>query len=171
MLKLIAEFLQILNSETEPRQISLAVCFSLIMGITPLYSLHNLIVLFLVFILRVNIATFLLVWPLVAGIGYILDPVLHQLGLTVLTAPALEGVWTALYNNPIFRVERFNNTIVMGGLVFSMVLFVPCFFLSNYLVRRYRETFLAWVEKTRLMKLIKASKLYEVYQMVGGGAA
>ncbi|RJP82476.1 MAG: TIGR03546 family protein [Desulfobacteraceae bacterium] len=171
MLNLIAEFLKILNSETEPRQISLAVCFALIIGITPLYSLHNLIVLFLVFILRVNIATFLLAWPLIAGIGYIIDPVLHQIGMAALTEKSWEGLWTGLYNNPVFHLARFNNTIVMGGLIFSMVMFVPCFFLSNYLVKRYRETFLSWVEKTRLMKLLKASKLFQVYQTVSGGAS
>ena len=168
MLKLIAEFLKILNSETEPRQISLAICFSLIMGITPLYSLHNLFVLFLVFTLRVNIATFLLALPLIAGIGYIIDPVLHKIGMAVLTEASLEGTWTILYNNPVFRFERFNNSIVMGSLVFTIVMFVPCYFLSNYIVQRYRDNFLAWVEKTRLMKIFKASKLYGVYQTVAG---
>ena len=168
MLKLMAEFLKILNSETEPRQISLAVCFALIMGITPLTSLHNLLVLFLVLTLRVNIATFLLMLPLIAGVGYILDPVLHQIGMSALTIKSLEDTWTSLYNNPVFRFARFNNTLVMGGVIFSIVMFVPCFFLSNYLVQRYRDKFLAWVEKTKLMKLFKASKLYGVYQTVAG---
>ncbi len=168
MLNLIAEVLNILNSETEPRQISLAVCFAMIMGITPLLSLHNLFVLFCVLALRVNLATFLFTCPLVAGIGYIIDPILHQIGMAALTAEFLEEFWTTLYNNPVFRLERFNNSVVMGSLIFSIIMFVPCYFLSNYLILRYREKFLAWVEQTKLMKILKASKLYGVYQTVAG---
>jgi len=168
MLQLIAKVLKVLNSETEPGQISLAVCFAMIMGITPLYSLHNLAVLFLVFALRVNLATFFVAWPLIAGIGYIIDPILHDIGIAALTAKSLEGLWTSLYNNTIFRLERFNNSVVMGGLIFSAVLFVPCYLGSNLLIRRYRERFLAWVEKTKIMKMLKASKLYGVYQTVSG---
>jgi uncharacterized protein (TIGR03546 family) len=168
MLNLLARILHVLNSETEPRQISLAVCFAMIMGITPLYSLHNLAVLFLVLILRVNLATFLVAWPLIAGIGYIIDPLLHKIGLAALTANSLQGIWTTLYNNTLFRLERFNNTIVMGGLIFSAVLFLPCYFFSNLLVRRYRENFLAWMEKTKLAKILKASKLFAVYKTISG---
>jgi uncharacterized protein (TIGR03546 family) len=172
MLKLIAEVLKIINSETEPRQISLAVCFALIVGLGKLFSLHNLLVVFLVCILRVNLATFFLVWPLVAGIAYVFDPLLHQIGLQILTAPALIDLWTAWYNNTFFALTRFNNTIVMGGLVVGLVLFVPCFFLLNGAIRKYREHFLAWVQRTKLAKLIKASRLFEVYQTVlGAGGA
>ena len=168
MLKLIAEILKILNSETEPMQISLAVCFAMIMGITPMLSLHNLLVLFCVLALRVNLVIFILTCPLIAGIGYIIDPLLHHIGMATLTAEPLEGLWTTLYNNPIFRLERFNNSVVMGGLIFSIIMFAPCYFLSNFVILRYRENFLAWVEKTRLMKILKASKLYGAYQTVVG---
>jgi len=168
MLKLIAKVLKVLNSETEPGQISLAVCFAMFMGITPLYSLHNLAILFLVFALRVNLATFFIAWPLIAGIGYIIDPILHDIGIAALTAKSLEGLWTSLYNITIFRLERFNNSIVMGGLIFSAVLFVPCYLVSNLLIRHYRKKFLVWVEKTKIMQLFKASKLYGFYQTVTG---
>lgn len=173
MLKLVAEVLKIMNSETEPSQISLAVCFALIVGLGKLLSLHNLVVLLLVCVLRVNLATFLLTWPLVAGIAYVFDPLLHRVGLTVLTAPALTGLWTAAYNNTLMTLTRFNNTIVMGGLVVALLLFVPCFFLTRFAIRKYRENVLTWVEKTKIAKIIKASRLFQIYQAVAGtgGAA
>lgn len=168
MLKLIVEIIEILNSETEPRQVSLAVCFALIAGFAPLVSLPTLIAAFLVFALRVNLATFLLVWPLVGAIAYLFDPLLHRIGWAVLNADALAGVWTACYNNTFLRLLRFNNTVVMGGLIAALALFAPCFFLVNYGVLKYREKILAWVRKTKIVRLIKTSRLFEIYQSVAG---
>src|SRR5680860_1154852 len=125
MIKLLAKLLRVLNSETEPGQLSLGLCFAMVVGFTPLLSLHNLFVFLLVFILRVNISAFLLGLVLFTGIAYLLDPLFHLLGLAVLTAPSLEGLWTSLYQSVWWRLEHFNNSIVMGSLVFSVGVFVP----------------------------------------------
>ena len=164
MIKLFAKLLRVLNSETDPGQISLGFSFAMIAGLTPLLSLHNIVVLLLVFIFRVNFSAFLLGLALFTGIAYLLDPFFHQLGLAVLTAPSLEGLWTFLYQSVWWRLEHFNNSIVMGSLVFSVGLFLPVLLLSNLLIRRYRQHVLAWVQKTKVMQMFKASKLYETYQ-------
>ena len=164
MLRLIAKFLKILNSDADPGQISLAFCFAMVAGLTPLLSLHNLFVLLLVFILRVNLAAFLLGLALFTGVAYLLDPLFHLLGLAVLTAASLEGLWTSLYQSVWWRLEYFNNSIVMGSLVFSVGLFVPVLLLTNLLIRRYRQHVLAWVQKTKIMQMFKASKLYQTYE-------
>lgn len=164
MIKLLAKLLRVLNSETEPGQISLGFGLAMIAGLTPLLSLHNLLVLLLVCVLRVNLSAFLLGLALCTGIAYALDPLFHQIGLAVLTAPALEGVWTALYQSVWWRLEHFNNSIVMGSLVFSVMLFIPVLLAGNLLIRRYRQHVLAWVQKTKIMQMLKASKLYQTYE-------
>ena len=164
MIKLLAKLLRVLNSETDPGQISLGLCFAMIAGLTPLLSLHNLVVLLLVCILRVNVAAFLLGLGVFAGMAFLLDPLFHLIGLAVLTAPALEGLWTSLYQSVWWRLEYFNNSIVMGSLVFSIGLFFPVLLVSNLLIRRYRHHVLAWVQKTKIMQMLKASKLYETYE-------
>jgi uncharacterized protein (TIGR03546 family) len=164
MIKLFAKLLRVLNSETEPGQISLGFCFAMIAGLTPLLSLHNLFVLLLVFILRVNLAAFFLGLVLFTGIAYLLDPLFHLLGFAVLTVPSLESLWTSLYQSVWWRLEHFNNSIVMGSLVFSVGAFVPALLLSNLLIRRYRQHILSWIQKTKIMQMFKASKLYETYQ-------
>jgi uncharacterized protein (TIGR03546 family) len=166
MLKIIAKLLAVLNSETDPAQISLAFCFAVITGFTPLLSLHNLFVLFIILILRVNLSAFILGTTFLSGIAYLLDSIFHEIGLAALKADFLKGVWTALYNNTIFRMENFNNSIVMGSLVVSLLLFLPLFFLSNILIRRYRSNLLSWVEKTKIMQIFKAGKLYSLYKAV-----
>ncbi len=168
MFKIFAKLLKVLNSETEPGQISLAFCFGMIAGHTPVLSLHNLLVLLLVLLLKVNLSAFLLGLALFSGAAYLLDPAFHNIGLSLLTSSSLEGLWTMLYNSTIWRIERFNNSIVMGSLFISIILFFPLYLLTNLLIRRYREHILKWVRKTRIMQAFKASKLFHVYQSVSG---
>jgi uncharacterized protein (TIGR03546 family) len=166
MLTILARILKTLNSATEPFQISLALCFAMIAGLTPLWSLHNILVLLLVLVLRVNLTTFILGWLGFSGIAYVLDPLFHVFGLHILTHNGLRGLWTALYNTPLLRLSNFNNSILMGSLVISLMLFVPLFFLSNLVIKKYREYLLAWVMKSRLVQALKASKFYGIYQSV-----
>ena len=172
MLKATLKFLHVLNSEAEPGQISLALAFALITGFTPLWSPHNVLVLLLVLILRVNLSAFLLGTAVFSGVAYLLDPVFHRLGLAVLTAKALEGVWTALYNSTLWRLERFNNSIVMGSLLVSLALFVPTVLALNWAIRQYRARVLAWVKRLRIVQALTATKfaqMYRAYSNLGGG--
>lgn len=156
MLKTLVNFVKILNSEAEPGRISLALGLSMVAGFTPLFSLHNLLVLLLVLLLRVNLSAFLLGLTFFSGLAYALDPLFHRIGLAVLTASPLNGLWTTLYNSTLWRVERFNNSIVMGSLLVSLLFLVPFCFLANWAILRYREHVLAWVRKTRLMQVLSA---------------
>lgn len=168
MLRLLARLLAVLNSETHPGQISLGFCFAMVAGLTPFLSLHNLLVLFLVLLIRVNLSAFLLGLTLFSALAFGLDSLFHRIGLAVLTNGALEGLWTALYNSTLWRLEHFNNSIVMGSLLFSFASFVPLYLLMNVAIRRYRAHVLAWVEKTRVMQLLKASRFYSLYQSFSG---
>ena len=168
MIEAIANLLKVLNSETEPGQISLALCLSMIAGFTPVLSPHNLIVLLLALVLRVNLSAFGLGWAFFSALAYLLDPVFHAIGSKLLTAPPLKTFWTGLYNTTWFRLDLLNNTIVMGSLVFSLILFIPALIVFNLLIRRYRAHILAWVKKTRLVQAIEASKFYTIYQSVSG---
>ena len=168
MIQLVAKILKVLNSESEPGQISLALCFALIAGLTPFLSLHNFVIIFLVLILRVNLSTFLLCLAVFSGAAYLLDPLFHRIGLALLTADSLQGFWTALYNSTIFRLSRFNNSVLMGSLFFSLLCFVPLYLAANWGIRQYRANILAWVRKSRIMKAFTASKFYSIYQSVSG---
>ncbi len=154
MIRTVYKLVRIISSETEPGQISLGFAFALIAGFTPLVSLHNLLVLFLILVLRVNLSAFFFGLAFFSGVAYLLDPLFHRIGLAILTAGSLEGLWTALYNSTLWRLERFNNSIVMGSLIVSVLLFVPLYFVSNRLILKYREHFLAWVQKTKLIHVL-----------------
>jgi uncharacterized protein (TIGR03546 family) len=168
MIELIARLVKVLNSETEPAQISLAACFAMIMGFTPLWSLHNALVLLLVLILRVNLSTFIVAWGMFSVLAFMLDPVFHSIGLAILTAKPLIPIWTACYNNIWLRLDNFNNTVTMGSLFVSLVLFGPLLLVLNYGIRHYRDHVLSWMKRTRIAQMLAASKFYQIYQAVSG---
>ena len=113
MLEALAKLLKVLNSETQPGQISLALALSMIVGFTPVFSLHNIVVIFFVLTLRVNLSAFLLGFITFSGMAYLLDPLFNDFGRAVLTYKGLEEFWTGLYNSTFWRMTRFNNTIVI----------------------------------------------------------
>lgn len=162
MLRLLARFLKVLGSETAPGQIALGVALAMVAGLTPLSSPHNLLVLFLLLVLRANLSAFLVALAAFSGFAYLLDPVSHRFGRFLLTQPALQDFWTALYNVPGMRLTRFHHTIVMGSLVLSLALVVPVYLLTAAGVRRYRERVLARVRALKVVQVLKASRLYRL---------
>ncbi len=166
MLKMIANLLKILNSEAEPFQISVALGLSMVTGFLPLFTPLNLLILFLVLVLRVNLSSYLLGSAFFSGIAWFFDPLFHRVGLAVLTASPLEGLWTGLYNTVPCRLQRFNNSLVMGSIIMALLFFAPLVKILNVLIRRYREHVLVWVKKSRLMQVFTASKLYALYQKI-----
>lgn len=171
MLNVFAKLLKALNSESNPAQLAFGVTAGLIVGLTPLWSLHNLLVVFLVFILRVNLSAFFLSWALFSGIAYLFDPLMDRVGASLLAADALKGLWTAMYNSDGWRLTRFNNTLTLGSLVCALVLALPVFFLARFLVVKYRDHVLAWVRKSRAMQILRASRLYHLYTSLSSGSS
>ena len=169
MLDMIAKLIKVLNAEGSTTQISLGFAEGLIIGLTPLWSLHNLLLAFLVFLFRVNLSAFFLSWVFFSGIAYIVDPAMDQLGAAMLTSTALQDMWTSMYNQTVWRIAHFNNTLTLGSLVSAVVIAVPMVFISNFLINNYRQHILAWVRKTRLAQFLKASRLYRTYHALSGG--
>lgn len=164
MLTIIAKLLKALNSAATPAQLGMAVSLAAIMGLTPLMSPHNIFFLLLLLLFRINLTLFLVMLGFFSVLAFLIDPLFHVIGLSILKAPDLKLMWTALYNNPIWRLSQFNNTIVMGSLVCSLVAAIPLFFASQWVIIKYREQLLNLVLKTKLAGLVKSSRLYSVYQ-------
>jgi uncharacterized protein (TIGR03546 family) len=163
-IKLILKLINILNKDATPQQIAGGMALGSIAGITPTASLHNLLVLVLVLMLRVNISSAILSWGLFSVVAYGLDPLANKVGYALLTAPSLQGLWTALYNTPVVPWTKFNNTLTLGSLVVALVLFWPLYFALAWAIAKYREHFLTWVNKLKLVQTLKASKLFMLYQ-------
>ncbi|PIF04784.1 MAG: hypothetical protein CSA86_00530 [Arcobacter sp.] len=129
----------ILNHAGKPWQISLAISLAMIVGFTPFFSVHNVLIIFLVFILNIHLGMFLLASAFFSGIGYLFDGAFDSIGLSLLTNEALNPLWTLFYNSGFIKITNFNNSIVLGSLLISLILFFPMLKIVNYLLVKYRE--------------------------------
>jgi uncharacterized protein (TIGR03546 family) len=168
-LKLLSKFIGVLRSAASPNQIAWGFALGTIPGLTPLNALHNLGVLVLLIILNVNIASATLALAIFSLIAWMLDPLFHAIGYIVLVQiPFLQSLWTDLYNAPIAPLTRFNNTVVMGSLLVSLVLLVPNYFLFRAFVLRYRESWNAKIAKWKIVQIMKGSNLVKLYFKIRG---
>lgn len=164
ILKILGKFIKVLRSAASPRQIAWGFALGAIIGLTPLRAAHNLLVILLILILNVNISAALLAFILYTLIAWIFDPLFHSLGYFVLVKiPALQSLWTSLYNAPLAPFTRFNNTVVMGSLLCSLLLLVPNYLLFKWFVRRYRESWNEKITQLKISKAVMGSKAVKLY--------
>jgi uncharacterized protein (TIGR03546 family) len=146
----------------------LGLAFGGIIGLMPLLTPHNIVLLFLAFIINLNFPLLLIGLFFFSGIAYILDPLFHQIGLAVLTSEGMQEFWNEFFSNSIFLFGRLNNTLVMGSLIFSVISAVPLFFLIIFLNRKYREHLMGILEKIPFLKSLKLAKTFNT--VTGGGS-
>jgi len=168
MIRQIAKLLRILNSETAPINISIGICFSMVVGFTQMWSVHNLIILFVVLFFRVNLSAFILGTLIFKSLSFVFNDVFHQIGLSLLTADFYKDIGTYLYNVTFWKFDRINNTIVIGGIVVSIIGFVPMLLLLNVLIKKYRKHILSYVRKTKIAKAMMSSNIYHYYKKITG---
>jgi len=128
----------------------------------PGMTIQSIVVFCLILLLNVNIPAAFFGVALFSAFAFFLDPLFHELGYYLLTQiKGLIPLWTALYNMPIAPLTRFNNTVVMGSLVTSLVMFLPIYFGFKRLVLYYRAHWAEKVERWHVMKVIKGSTLIQ----------
>lgn len=166
LIKLIQSLFGALHSEGTPGQLAAGIALGSIMGLTPLVNVHNAIVFAAIVVLNVSFAGGMLGWALFVPIGFLLDPLFDWIGHTLLLDVSfLTPFWTSLYNMPIVPLTNFNNTVVLGSVVFALLFFVPLYLMTRWAVARYRVTVGARVRQSKFYRAVMASKVYNVYKM------
>lgn len=163
LFKQLFSLLKLLNSETGQNQIAAGIAAGFILGMTPAFSLQTLIVFLCLFVFRIQMGMAFLACFFFKFVAWILDPAFHVVGSAVLEANALHGLWTTLYNMPIIPLTRFNNSIVMGSGVVTLLLAPFVFVVSRIAVVKYRETVVARFKETKVWKMMKATSFYGWY--------
>ena len=154
-----------LNSDGTPGQVGMGMALGLCLGFTPIGSLHNLVIVAIAMLTTVSFPGFMLGWAIAVPLGFLLDPLFDRLGMALLTTDSLAPVFTWVVNTPVVSLTRLNNTIVLGSFVAWFVALVPAYFLFRVLVARYRAHIFARLEQMKFFQALKASKLYNLYEM------
>jgi uncharacterized protein (TIGR03546 family) len=169
MLSLLAKLLKALNSESSTRQIALAIALALIFALSPIVSLQAFLILFVVLLIRVNLASFLVAAALFEGINIALSDVSVAVGAWLLTSEFSSNVFSSLYQFDWFKLGQWHHTYNLGSLVFGILLAVPVYFIAKLLVEKYRAHVKAYFEKLAIVKALKASRVFQIYQQLPTG--
>jgi len=165
LLKLVQKLIATLNSDGTPGQVAAGMAVGTVFGLTPLLSLHNLVILAAVVLLRVSLPAVTLGWVVAVPLGFALDPFFDALGGRLLDTLALLPVWRTVTNAPVLALFDLNNTVLLGSLVAWAVVAIPLYFLARFGVARYRATIYARLQRMRVYRAVRASKVYNVYRM------
>lgn len=164
-LKIISKFFKALRSNESPSQLAWGFVLGMIIGLTPFWNLHNLLVIFLIIILNVNAAMSVAGFLIFSLFAYVLDPLFHSLGYWLLVdARFLHPLWLFFAKVPALAWSNLNNTIVVGSLIVALLLIAPVLFFTKWWVMQYRDKFDARVQKLKIVQILKGSKLFKLYQ-------
>lgn len=163
ILKQLFAFIKLLNSDTGNISLALGMTCGFILGMTPVLSLHSLLIFLILFFFRIQIGAALVMAFFFKFVAYLLDPIFHSVGSNVLEMESLQGFFTTLYNMPILPYTRFNNSIVMGSAVVTFALSPIVFIASQYFIVKYREIVVARFRETKFWKAMQATKFYQWY--------
>src|SRR3954464_9576282 len=94
LLKLIQSIIKTLHSAGTPAQVAAGIALGSALGLTPIMSLHNLVIFSLLVLLNVSFGGGMLGWMLFVPVGFLLDPLFDAIGLRLLTASSLSPLWT-----------------------------------------------------------------------------
>ncbi len=168
MLTLLAKLLHALNSDSSIRQIALAIALGFIVGLSPILTLHNIVIIFFVLIIRIHLGSFILAVGFFSGLSYLLAPIIVQVGESILTQPALADLFTSLYQLSLFKLAHWHHTYILGAFVLGVVLMAPIYFISKLIIDKYRVHIMTFFEKFRIVKALKSSKFYGLYTSLVG---
>jgi uncharacterized protein (TIGR03546 family) len=161
LLKLLAKLLQILKSGEDPRQIAGGFMLGMMLGLLTMKTLFAAPIVLVLILINVNLAAAAAGFLIFRLVGFLIDPLLNAMGYWVLTdAPALQGFWTELASLPVVPFTRFNNTLVMGGLLAALLLAIPLFWGVKRLIAGYRENAQEKVQNWKIIKVLKGTALF-----------
>ena len=158
LLKLLRKLINALTSGQTPSQLGHGFAFGLFLGMPP-FTFFGVLMFIPLLLLNINMtATFV-----TAGLCSLIAPLVYSLALTIgdylLTGlDILTPVWTFLYNVPLIPLTHFNNTLMMGLIILSILLYYPVYFTTKYSVIYYQKNLHNRIINSSLFKAIKLSR-------------
>ncbi len=155
MISFIAKLVVALNSNSRPGEMASGIAFGLVLALIPAGNLLWFTIFILAFFIKHNIAALLISMGFFRIFISVLDPFLDLIGGMILEISVFQNLFTILYNIPLFPYTNFNNTVVMGGFVLGIILWIPVFIMFTFLIKIYRKKIAPMVVESKFIKAIK----------------
>ena len=152
MISYIVKLLKALNTNSHPGEIAHAVSIGVLLGFMPKDNAlwYLLFVLFL--FVRVHKGAFLLTVLAASLLARLFDLLFDAIGYAVLTFSPLEPVYAALLDIPFVAFTKFNNTVVAGAVVSSLILYIPVYILIRILIKSWRTHLAPALARSKFMQ-------------------
>lgn len=161
MLSFFVKLFNSINSNSNPGEIAHAVSIALILGLMPKDNALWYVLFVFFFFIRINKGAFMLFTALFTVISPFFDNILDSLGYYILTIPSLQGIYASLMNIPFIAFTRFNNTIVMGALAWSLLFYIPVYVISRLIIYLWRNKIVPHIRKSKLVLFFKKIPLIQ----------
>ena len=154
MIKTIAKLIFALNGNIKKGQIAAGIAWGLLLGLIPAGNIFWIALLLVSFFFNhhhgLKIAFMFLIMLLKPLFAVAID----LLGWEILHIDALQPLFTTMYNMPFVPFTRFNNTLVAGGLIAGIALFIPVYFLLLPLIYLYRNKVSPKIRNSKVVRAI-----------------
>jgi len=120
------------------RAIAFGFAMGMMVGLLPKGNLTAVAISTLVLATQANLASAAVAGGLFTWAATWTDPLAHRLGSAILAQPSCQTFLARLYEWPVVPWTSLNNTVVMGSLALSLVLFYPAYHLAWLLFDRYQ---------------------------------
>jgi len=155
--KIPASFLRfILGLNITGNEVALGVCLGMFLGFVPFNNAMALFLVLLFVVIRLNRLSALIVLPFfkfiyIAGLSNLTGRIGEYL---LVDAGYLTDFWSRFASLPVIALLDFNNTLVCGGVVFSLILSPFVYFISRRIYKIYVEKYVRNFRQSKFMKSI-----------------
>jgi uncharacterized protein (TIGR03546 family) len=155
MINQIAKLIVALNGNIGKKQIAAGFSWGVLLGLIPAGNIFWIVLFAASFFFMHHHVSKLLAIAILKLLSWAIAPLMDMAGWEILHIEALESFYTTLYNMPFVPFTKFNNTLVAGGLVSGIILWLPVFFLLLLLIPLYRNKLAPKIRENKLVKSIK----------------
>ncbi len=139
MIKYITSFFTSLNKNSHPGEIAHAICLGALLAAMPKNNLLWPILFIIILFVRINKGAFFISVILLGFITPFCDVIIEKIGYWALNLDFMQGIYLYLDTTPFVGLTKFYNSMVMGGLLFGLLIYLPLYLLSRFSVAKYRK--------------------------------
>ena len=166
-LQLFGKLIKLLRSADNPGQMAGGFILGMMLGLVSFKTLFAAPVILLIIVLNVNLSMTIFALLVFKLIAYLFDRMFHSLGYWLLVdLDFLQEIWRMLAGIKVVPFTRFNNTVVLGSFVASLLLLLPVFIGVKRFLINYKERYQPKIEKLKFMRALKGSKLYTIFSKI-----
>ena len=139
MIKYVTSFFKAINANAHPGDIAHAVALGLFLAILPKNNLTFTFLFFLSIFIRINKGAFFICFILFGFVTPFMDVLINNIGFWAVQLSFLRPIFIALENIPFVALFKLSNTMVLGGIIWGLILYIPVYILTRIIIAKYRK--------------------------------